>query len=169
MDGDTSGGLAPIGGVDKAYLRIWSRWIEQEAPKGLISFASLAAVNKQKPTAELRPAEAKQTDEGDLMPYVVLDSIERYAIRDRLAPEDVYKLVSKDYRSKYTSQELRGWVERFFRLWSVSQWKRERIAPAFHLDDESVDPKTWCRFPILSGGFSFELNKLRKRVTRHSA
>ena len=44
------------------------------------------------------------------------------------------------------------WVERFFRLWSRNQWKRERYAPSFHLDDENLDPKTWCRFPILSGG-----------------
>ena len=24
------------------------------------------------------------------------------------------------------------------------------------LDDESLDPKTWCRFPIFSGGFGRE-------------
>jgi len=26
--------------------------------------------------------------------------------------------------------------------------------------DESLDPKTWCRFPILSGGFTRELAEL---------
>ncbi len=59
---------------------------------------------------------------------------------------------------------LLGWVERFFRLWSRNQWKRERYAPSFHLDDANLDPKTWCRFPILSGGFERELKALRKRV-----
>ena len=49
---------------------------------------------------------------------------------------------------------------RFFRLWSRNQWKRERYAPSFHLDDENLDPKTWCRFPILSGGFEEELAAL---------
>ena len=29
-----------------------------------------------------------------------------------------------------------------------------------HLDDENLDPKTWCRFPILSGGFKRELTEL---------
>ena len=54
-----------------------------------------------------------------------------------------------------------AWVERFFRLWCRNQWKRERYAPSFHLDDENLDPKTWCRFPILNSGFEKELEDLR--------
>ena len=53
------------------------------------------------------------------------------------------------------------WVERFFKLWSRNQWKRERYAPSFHLDDHNLDPRTWCRFPILSGGFEKELAEMR--------
>ena len=56
------------------------------------------------------------------------------------------------------------WVERFFRLWCRNQWKRERYAPSFHLDDENLDPKTWCRFPILSGGFERELEELAREI-----
>ena len=56
--------------------------------------------------------------------------------------------------------QLEGWVKRFFSLFARNQWKRERFAPAFHLDDENLDPKTWCRFPILSGGFEQELGEL---------
>ena len=61
----------------------------------------------------------------------------------------------------HNPQQLGHWVERFFRLWTRNQWKRERYAPSFHLDDENLDPKTWCRFPILSGGFERELRELR--------
>src|ERR1022692_2093831 len=63
-----------------------------------------------------------------------------------------------------TPQQLGIWVDRFFKLWCRSQWKRERYAPSFHLDDENLDPKTWCRFPILSGGFETELTELRAQV-----
>jgi NAD+ synthase (glutamine-hydrolysing) len=28
------------------------------------------------------------------------------------------------------------------------------------VDDKNLDPKTWCRFPILSGGFAQELSEL---------
>ena len=62
----------------------------------------------------------------------------------------------------YSAAQLQLWVERFFRLWCRNQWKRERYAPSFHLDDENLDPKTWCRFPILSGGFERELAELRE-------
>jgi len=62
------------------------------------------------------------------------------------------------------AQQLGIWVERFFKLWCRNQWKRERYAPSFHLDDENLDPKTWCRFPILSGGFEMELEALRQTL-----
>ena len=45
-------------------------------------------------------------------------------------------------------------------IMSESGRERERYALSFHLDDENLDPKTWCRFPILSGGFERELAEL---------
>ena len=125
------------------------------------NFTSLKLVNAQAPTAELRPLKDKQTDERDLMPYVVLDAIERHAIRDKRTPREVADLLKRDFRGRYATGDLVSWVERFFVLWSRNQWKRERYAPSFHLDDENLDPKTWCRFPILSGGFERELRELR--------
>jgi NAD+ synthase (glutamine-hydrolysing) len=166
MDGDSSGGLSPLGGIDKAYLREWLQWLEKSGPEGMKNFKNLRLVNVQAPTAELRPLAAKQTDEGDLMPYAVLDLIERAAIRDKLLPLEVYERLLPELKSRYSPRQLAGWIERFFVLWSRNQWKRERYAPSFHLDDENLDPKTWCRFPILSGGFEKELSALRKRRGR---
>jgi NAD+ synthase (glutamine-hydrolysing) len=163
MDGDTSGGLSPIAGIDKAYLQKWLRWLESEGPEGVFSLPILRLVNEQAPTAELRPAEQSQTDEADLMPYDVLDAIERAAIRDKLKPLDVFLSVSTDF-SEHSPEQFGRWVERFFVLWSRNQWKRERYAPSFHLDDANLDPKTWCRFPILSGGFERELAELREHL-----
>ena len=160
MDGDTSGGLSPIAGIDKAYLQSWLRWLETTGPDGLHPFPALAAVNCQPPTAELRPSSAGQTDEADLMPYELLDAIERAAIRDKLAPREVFQHMRARF-TQYGPRQLGEWVERFFRLWCRNQWKRERYAPSFHLDDENLDPKTWCRFPILSGGYERELAELR--------
>jgi NAD+ synthase (glutamine-hydrolysing) len=165
MDGDTSGGLAPIAGIDKAYLRSWLRWLESTGPEGAWPVPALAAVNCQPPTAELRPSSAGQTDEADLMPYELLDAIERAAIRDKLAPMEVFLQMQPRF-PQYSARQLGDWVERFFRLWCRNQWKRERYAPSFHLDDENLDPKTWCRFPILSGGYDRELAELRKYVAR---
>jgi len=161
MDGDTSGGLAPIAGIDKAFLRRWLHWMEEKGPSGSGPIAALKAVNQQQPTAELRPPGEKQTDESDLMPYELLDVIERAAIRDKYMPLEVYQLLRAEF-PQYGARQLERWTVRFFKLWSRNQWKRERYAPSFHLDDENLDPKTWCRFPILSGGFSRELAVLRE-------
>ena len=152
MDGDTSGGISPIAGIDKAFLRRWLLWYEEHGPEGIGPLPALAAVNRQQPTAELRPAAAGQTDEADLMPYELLDAIERAAIRDKLSPRESFQQMHAQF-PQYTLNQLLTWVERFFRLWCRNQWKRERYAPSFHVDDENLDPKTWCRFPILSGGF----------------
>jgi NAD+ synthase (glutamine-hydrolysing) len=163
MDGDTSGGLCPIAGIDKAFLRRWLVWLEKQGPQGGRPLPALEAVNAQAPTAELRPSGSGQTDEADLMPYELLDAIERLAIRDKRAPLEVFLLLREPF-FQYAPQQLAAWIERFFQLWCRNQWKRERYAPSFHLDDENLDPKTWCRFPILSGGFRRELAALRKYV-----
>ncbi|HYO24408.1 MAG TPA: NAD(+) synthase, partial [Lacipirellulaceae bacterium] len=56
MDGDTCGGLGPIAGIDKTFLRQWLRWMEQTGPAGVGPLAALSAITVQAPTAELRPA-----------------------------------------------------------------------------------------------------------------
>ena len=97
------------------------------------------------------------------MPYDLLDFVERGAIRDKLAPRDILAQLQIEF-PQYSLAQLLAWVDRFFRLWCRNQWKRERYAPSFHLDDENLDPKTWCRFPILSGGYERELAELRQAV-----
>jgi NAD+ synthase (glutamine-hydrolysing) len=155
MDGDTAGGIAPIAGVDKDFIRSWLRWAEKNR-----NHTGLALVNGLAPTAELRPSEYTQTDERDLMPYEVLARIERKAIKERLSPIQVYTELIKD--TVHTKNEYKFWTSKFFRLWAMNQWKRERIAPSFHMDDFNVDPRSWYRFPILSGGFTKELNDLNQ-------
>jgi NAD+ synthase (glutamine-hydrolysing) len=163
MDGDTSGGLSPIAGIDKHFLRHWLRWMETAGPLNIGPAPALKSVNDQQPTAELRPPDQKQTDEDDLMPYEVLDQIECLAIRDKLMPLEIFEHLKIDFSAE-SALQLQQWIERFFRLWSRNQWKRERYAPSFHLDDKNLDPKTWCRFPILSGGYQLELQLLAEKV-----
>lgn len=151
MDGDTAGGLAPLGGIDKATLLKWLTWAENA-----LNYQALRYVNSLQPTAELRPTDLDQTDENDLMPYPVLDAIERAAIHDYQSPVQVFKTL----RGMLPDKELKRYVVRFFKLWARNQWKRERYAPSFHLDDANLDPRTWCRYPILNGGYKEELEEL---------
>jgi NAD+ synthase (glutamine-hydrolysing) len=153
MDGDTSGSLAPIAGIDKDFIRHWLCWAEHH-----LGYHGLRFVNGLEPTAELRPAENAQTDEKDLMPYSLLAAIERFAIKERKSPRLVYETLLS--RADYTPEVIKTSVLRFYRLWTRNQWKRERLAPSFHLDDFNIDPRSWCRFPILSSGFSQELAEI---------
>jgi len=167
MDGDTAGSISPIAGIDKHWLRQWLVWLEKhgcEVKGRQIRVEGLKMMNSLQPTAELRPQDQKQTDEQDLMPYDFLNSLENYAIRDKKSPTECYQLLVVLYAERFSVAQISNWVERFFRLWSRNQWKRERYAPSFHLDDYNLNPRTWCRFPILSGGFEKELSELRSFV-----
>jgi NAD+ synthase (glutamine-hydrolysing) len=167
MDGDTCGGISPIAGIDKAFLRRWLEWLETTGPEGLGAIPELSVVTRQRSTPELRPQDQEQSSEHDLMPFPVLDAIERLAIRDKLVPIDVLSELATRF-PEHPQALLTEWVERFFVLFSRNQWKRERYAPSFHVDDENLDPKTWCRFPILSGGFQHELGELRSANNRRA-
>jgi NAD+ synthase (glutamine-hydrolysing) len=120
---------------------------------------ALSHINVQNPTAELRPQKEKQTDEADLMPYEVLDTLERAAIRDKKGPADARKII-QTVHPEYSLEEHTDWTKKFYKLWCRNQWKRERYAVAFHVDDQNLDPKSWCRFPVLSAGFAEELAEL---------
>jgi NAD+ synthase (glutamine-hydrolysing) len=152
MDGDTAGSISPIAGVDKAFVRQWLIWAQLN-----LGYEGLQYVNNLQPTAELRPLERAQTDEKDLMPYPLLNQIERLAFYNRLSPQQVFEKL----KGTYPDDQLKQYVQRFYSLWSRNQWKRERYAPSFHLDDYNVDPRSWLRFPILSGGFRQELSELK--------
>ena len=52
MDGDTCGGLSPIAGIDKAFLRRWLKWLEQKGAVGVGAHAR--ALGGQRPGAHRR-------------------------------------------------------------------------------------------------------------------
>ncbi len=150
MDGDAAGGLAPLAGIDKAFLLKWASWAAKSCGIGLGPVSALDLVLNQPPSAELRPRDANQTDEEDLMPYPVMALIEGCRVRDKLGVPETVATVLRAFGG-HSKSDVEAWVAKFDLLWRASQWKRERFAPSFHIDDFSVDPKSFCRFPIFSG------------------
>jgi NAD+ synthase (glutamine-hydrolysing) len=157
MDGDTAGSLSPVAGIDKTFLRQWLVWVELE------HLPILSLVNDLEPTAELRPLSADQTDEEDLMPYPVLNRIQKLAVVEKKSPRDIFDCLRDEIEGS-DAQTIFNWLKRYFTLWSRNQWKRERYAPSFHVDDENLDPRSWCRYPILSGGYADELAQLEREL-----
>jgi NAD+ synthase (glutamine-hydrolysing) len=154
MDGDTSGSLSPIAGIDKPFILQWLKWAQEE-----LDYPALEYVNNLTPSAELRPLTENQSDEEDLMPYAILNRIEELFAVERRSPLAIYEELKKEVDNEH----LEDYIIRFFSLWSRNQWKRERLAPSFHIDDRNLDPRSWFRFPILSGSFKAELKALKAK------
>ncbi len=141
MDGDSAGGLAPIGGLSKPFLKRWALWAAE-----FYNWPILAQIAEATPTAELRPA--PQADETDLMPYPLLTFFEEKLLWDGQPPESL-PLLARESFTQLPPHELKTYSQRFIRLFRISQWKRERLAPAFHLDKYNLDPRGAARFPVL--------------------
>ena len=153
MDGDSSGSISPIAGLDKVFLKNLLKYLKEE-----YNYACLDNVLSLKPSAELKPIGQNQYDEDDLMPYNVLTEIERNFIKERKGPKEIFNILK---RKEFASDEiLKKYIKTFFQLFARNQWKRERTAPSFHFDDYSLDASSWLRFPILSNNFEEEIDNL---------
>lgn len=159
MDGDTSGVLSAISGLSKTTIRKLLVWLEKTGLPAVwqdqfmrFKLGSLEAINIQQPTAELRPDE--QTDEEDLMPYEICDFImDCYLIKQMWPKSILIELVMHGFAAKYEIKTLAGFVERWFRLFCRNPWKRYGTRAGFHVEQISLDPKTFHRFPLLNSGF----------------
>lgn len=155
MDGDTAGGLAPIGSLSKSYILKLNRHIAQNGitTKSLhTSVGSMFQVVDQAPTAELRPG-GEQTDEKDLMPYELLDKIRALFILDRQDPIEIFTTLKEQSFLNLKDQELKSYINKFFRLLAQSQWKRQRSAVSFHLQDDDLSIGEF-NFPILGSSIT---------------
>jgi NAD+ synthase (glutamine-hydrolysing) len=96
----------------------------------------------------------------------MINRIQKLLVVEKKSPRDIFQLLMADERfgGHLSREQVFASIEKILTLWSRSQWKRERYAPSFHLDDENLDPRTWCRYPILSGNYQFELAELRQEV-----
>ncbi|EID99990.1 NAD(+) synthase [Leptospira licerasiae] len=145
MDGDSSGSVAPLTGVSKEFILSWLKNVHEGKDIILPKINALEDIVHSKPTAELKPLSEKQEDEKDLMPYPLLQKLERNFVYLGKSPDNL--LESQEWPN---AQEAEEGKKKFLKLFSASQWKRERLPPSFHLDEYGLDPKSSFRFPILS-------------------
>lgn len=173
QDGDSAGVLAPIAGISKSNI-IGNP--EKDGEIGLMAYLcrtgidlrsgekiyieGLDAVLRLKPSAELRQLDEAQNDEDDLMPFPILDEIEDWHQIYRLPPKEIVQRVHQSRRERYTLEEIGAMVERYITLFVRSEWKRTKNAVGFHIERNSLDPKTYARFPLLNGALTAELNDM---------
>lgn len=145
MDGDSSGSVAPLTGVSKEFLLLWLKNVFEGKDAVLPKIQALSGILESKPSAELKPLSEKQEDEKDLMPYPLLQKLERSFVFNGKSPEEL--LGPGEWANENEAKEN---FPKFVRMFAANQWKRERLPPSFHLDEYGLDPKSSFRFPILS-------------------
>ena len=150
MDGDSSGSIAPIAGIDKIFIKRFLKYLKEKNNYDVLDY-----VLKLNPSAELKPLKYNQKDEDELMPYSLLTEIEYLAVKKRLSPKEIL-----DKINGYDRKVILEGVKKFFTNYGKSQWKRERSAPSFHFDEYSLDSSLWNRMPILSNNFQEEIDFL---------
>jgi len=163
MDGDSSGGLAPINDVPKSLIKLYLDWA-----RDFHGFRSLDRIKAMDASAELRPPGREQTDEADLMPFPVLDQLMYAFVQLALDPLEIVVQMWPALRGYYEDDLARfaADVRKFVRLFCFAQWKRERTAISFRVTAFDLDPKTGFRFPPVQAPFTEELAEMDRHVQR---
>jgi len=161
MDGDTSGGIAPIADVPKSLVSLWLAWAARYH-----RYDSLVSVTAIPATAELRPPSEGQTDEDDLMPFAVLDQLMYHFVQRGMDPVQMFRTLWPEMQDRYRGDPhgFADHIEKFVKLFCRAQWKRERFAISFRVTAFDLDPKTGFRFPPVQAPFTEELAELRLHV-----
>ena len=166
MDGDTAGGFSPIAGIGKSVVRRINAYLEEtglligEGPERF-KVTALDEVNAQAPTAELRPG-GKQTDEGDLMPYVLLDAIRRLFVTGMGAESLIAALKADPELKDFDEPYLRQCLRRYLKLHARSQWKRGRFATGLHIEHDDAAPGSFWPFPVFSADLNVVASALKE-------
>ena len=149
--GDNEGGYSPINNIPKTLV---SRLLEYIA--GRDGIRALEKVLKIPPSAELAP---NQTDEGDLMPYRVLDDLLFLYAKKRLSLADCWRVACLRH-PEFDREQMRVWTADFGRRFAFSQWKRDQHPVSMKVMDLDLDPKTGFRFPVTQS-IEYELDELK--------
>ena len=169
MDGDSSGGLAPIADVPKSLVKLYLAWARQ-----FHQLDGFAKVDVMPASAELRPRQEgkpEQTDEADLMPFAVLDQLMYAFVQLGLSPLDILRRFWPYLKGFYANDPVlaAAAIRKFVRLFCFAQWKRERFAISFRVTAFDLDPKTGFRFPPVQAPFTEELAEMDRFVAEVKA
>ena len=156
INGDMSGGFAPIADVVKTKLFALARWMNKNREiKNVIP----ESIILKKPGAELAidPNTGKTLNAEDaLMPYEFLDEIiwrienKHQSYQELLEATFLYE--NKENVSKEQKIE---WLNKFFRRMSTSYYKWSILPPSVKVEDYGIN-KIFYSQPITSSGIDFK-------------
>ena len=150
INGDMSGGFAPIADVPKTKLFAFARWMNaNREDKNAIP----EAIILKKPGAELaidsktgKPLIA----EDALMPYEFLDENKNEGYHDLLETEFVY-----EKHNQVSKEQKIEWLDKFFRRMSTALYKWSILPPSVIVESRSINKYDY-RQPITSSRINYK-------------
>lgn len=182
INGDMSGGIAPIADITKTKLFALGRWMNKNRPqKNAIPEVILA----KPPGAELAmdPSTGKPlVAEDALMPYPFLDEViwrienKHQSYADMMKEEFYYEKLAKgevkphnkseqylvdkykETSTPVTKEQKQIWLDRFYKRMSTSLYKWSILPPSIIVDGRSIN-KADYKQPITSGSIDYKGNE----------
>lgn len=160
INGDMSGGFAPIADVPKTKLFAFARWLNKNRE---VKNAIPESIILKKPGAEL--AIDKKTGkpliaEDALMPYEFLDEIiwrienKNESYNDLLNVEFIY-----EKHNKISQEQKEEWLTKFYKRMSSALFKWSLLPPSVIVEARSIN-KTDYRQPITSSRINYKSSDL---------
>ena len=151
INGDMTGGYAPIADVTKTKLFALAKWMNKHRPQKNVIPASII---EKRPGAELaiNPKTGKPLlAEEALMPYEFLDEvIWRVENLHQTIGDMLDEVFEYEKEHKITKEQKIEWLRKFFRRMSNSAFKGTLMPPSPIVDAHSINKTEYIQ-PILSG------------------
>lgn len=156
INGDMSGGFAPIADVPKTKLFAFARWLNSNRE---VKNAIPEAIILKKPGAELAidPKTGKPLIAEDaLMPYEFLDEIiwrvenKNEGYKDLINTEFVY-----EKHNQISIEQKTEWLDKFFRRMSTALYKWSILPPSVIVEARSINKYDY-RQPITSSRINYK-------------
>jgi NAD+ synthetase len=156
INGDMSGGFAPIADVPKTKLFALARWMnENREQKNSIP----EAIILKKPGAELAidPKTGKPLIAEDaLMPYEFLDEV-IWRIENK--KEHYFDMLNSQFlyekNNSLTKEQKIEWLDKFYRRMSTALYKWSILPPSVIVDSRSINKYDYKQ-PITSSGINYK-------------
>ncbi|MCM1339558.1 MAG: NAD(+) synthase [Muribaculaceae bacterium] len=156
INGDMSGGFAPIADVPKTKLFALARWLNRNRK---IKNAIPEAIILKKPGAELAidPKTGKPLIAEDaLMPYEFLDEI-IWRIENK--KEHYYDMLNSEFlyekKNNISKEQKTEWLDKFYRRMSTALYKWSILPPSVIVDSRSINKYDYKQ-PITSSHINYK-------------
>lgn len=156
INGDMSGGFAPIADVPKTKLFAFAHWLNENRE---VKNAIPEAIILKRPGAELAidPKTGKTLCAEDaLMPYEFLDEIiwrvenKNESYNDLMKADFVY-----EKKNGISSEQKKEWLDKFYHRMSTALYKWSILPPSVIVESRSIN-KSDYRQPITSGRINYK-------------